>query len=79
MSTRLLTAADLAEMFGVTEAKVMEWQRVYSWPKTTFGRTFRWTPEQVDEITRRHSFDGAGVIGSADGRTQRSASRRKAS
>jgi uncharacterized protein YjcR len=79
MNTKLLTAADLAEMFGVTEQKVMEWQRTYAWPKTTFGRTFRWTPEQVDEITRQHSFDGGGVIGSADGRTQRSASRRKAS
>lgn len=74
MTSRLLTAADLAEHFGVTEAKVMEWQRVYSWPRVKVGRTIRWTPEQVEQIDRSHSVTPQGVT-PADGRTALSARR----
>jgi hypothetical protein len=70
----LLTAADLAEHFRCTTRDVMEWQRLYDWPKTRIGRKFRWTPEQVAQIERLHAVSPAGVK-PRDGRTARSARR----
>lgn len=77
MSGRLLTPADLAEHFGVSEAKVMEWQRVYDWPRVKVGRTIRWTEDQLVEIDHLHSVtsDGVKVKPVADGRTALSAKR----
>jgi hypothetical protein len=79
-----MTAAELADLFRTTEKKVMEWQRQYDWPRTVIGRQFLWSPEQVEQIKALHAQDGGEVKPSAgriekDGRTQRSASRRKAS
>jgi len=73
---RLLTADDLAVIFGVARRRVMEWQNQYQWPSVRVGRSYRWTPEQVEQIKARHSVTPAGVK-PADGRTARSA--RKAS
>lgn len=76
MNDQLLTAADLAEHFGVTEAKVMEWQRVYDWPRIKVGRTIRWTQDQLVEIERLHSVTSEGVKPTpSDGRTALSAAR----
>lgn len=74
MADQLLTPSDLAAHFGVTEAKVMEWQRTYGWPRVKVGRTIRWTPEQVAEIERSHSVSASGVT-PTDGRTPLSARR----
>lgn len=78
MSDRLLTVADMAEMFGVTEAKILEWRRVYSWPHVRIGRQFRWTPEQVEAITRAHAVTpkrDAAKVSAIEGQTKRSAAR----
>lgn len=76
MSDHLLTPADLAEHFGVTEAKVMEWQRVYDWPRVKVGRTIRWTQDQLVEIELLHSVTKDGVTPTPlDGRTALSAKR----
>lgn len=69
---RLLTADDLAVIFAVSRRRIMEWQLAHSWPTTRFGRTLRWTPEQVEQIKARHSVTPEGVK-PADGRTARSA------
>lgn len=50
-----ITPAQLAEILDVTEAKVMEWRRVYNWPHVKIGRTFRFTPQQVEQIIASHS------------------------
>lgn len=71
---KLLTPADLAEVLGTTEAKVMEWNRVYKWPRVRFGRTFRWTPAMVEQITRTHTVV-AGKVVTQDGLTKGSKAR----
>lgn len=78
MSGKLLTAADLGEELGASAAKVMEWRRTYGWPHVRIGRSIRWTPEQVEQITKAHTVIGgpeSPVIVPADGRTARSARR----
>lgn len=52
---KLLTAEDLADHFGVSRRRVMEWQHQHGWPCVKVGRTFRWTPEQVEQIKAMHS------------------------
>jgi hypothetical protein len=76
MSDKLSTADDLAEMFGVPRERVLRWSRQFAWPRTRIGRSVRWTPEQVAEIVAKHSISG-GTIAPADGRTVRSATRRR--
>ena len=73
MSAKLLTPADLAEVFGVSEGVVMEWRRTYKWPHVRVGRHFRWTPEQVEQITRTHTVKAGAVDKS--GRTALSVAR----
>lgn len=55
MNPELLTADDLAEIFKVSRRRVMEWQHIHQWPCVKVGRTFRWTPEQVEQIKALHS------------------------
>jgi len=74
MSEHLLTPADLAEHFCVSERTVMTWAKKYGWPRTQIGRKFRWTPEQIEQIEQRHRVTPAGVA-PKDGRTMRSARR----
>lgn len=71
-TAELLTADDLAAIFKVSRRRVMEWQLKYGWPRVKVGKSFRWTPEQVEEIKARHSVTPSGVT-PADGRTARSA------
>lgn len=78
MIDRLLTAADLAKIFSVSEQKVMEWNRVYKWPVVKIGRRFRWTPEMVEQIVAQHR-DSGKTLRVMPGQTQRSASRGRAS
>lgn len=73
-ANHLLTADDLATIFGVSRRRVMEWQNQHAWPSVRVGRTIRWTPEQVEQIKARHSVTPAGVK-PADGRTTKSARR----
>ena len=70
----LLTADDLAAIFGVTRRRIMEWQHAHGWPCIRVGRTIRWTPEQVEQIKAKHTITPHAVK-PADGRTARSASR----
>lgn len=70
----LLTAEDLAVIFGVNRRRIIEWANQYAWPRVRVGRSLRWTPEQVEAIKARHSVTPAGVK-PADGRTARSARR----
>lgn len=74
---KLLTPADLADYFGVTVAKVMEWNRTYQWPRTKVGRTYRWTQSQLDAITRKHQYTPTAVT-PTDGRTKKSAAKKSA-
>lgn len=74
----LLTAADLAAIFKTTPRRVMEWRVQYGWPCVKVGRTFRWTPEQVQQIKSRHTVSATGDLKSTDKRTPRSAARRSA-
>jgi len=74
MTAELLDADDLAAVFKTTRRRVMEWQNAYSWPCVRVGRTFRWTPEQVEQIKARHTVSPTGIK-PADGRTARSARR----
>lgn len=76
MSDSLLTAADLADHFGLTERRVMEYAHQYGWPRIQIGRKFRWTPQLVEQIEREHTVSPSGVA-PADGRTARSAARSK--
>lgn len=80
MSAELLTPADLAAVFNVPAAKVMEWRRTYGWPCVRAGRTIRFTPAQVEQIIASHSVakaEGAAAVVVA-GQTPRSAARRSA-
>lgn len=52
---RLLTPQDMADFFGVSVEKFMEWRRVNAWPYVKVGRTFRFTQAHVDEIVARHT------------------------
>lgn len=79
MSEGLLTPVDLGAMLGGASAdRVLEWNRAYSWPHVRIGRRIFWTPEQVDQITRAHTVTDSKVT-RTDGRTARSASRKRAS
>lgn len=79
MSAELLTAADLAEVFGVPERTVMEWRRQYGWPCVKVGRKFRFTPAQIEQIIAAHSRQSSTAAVVAPGQTPRSAARRRAS
>ena len=70
----LLTADDLAAIFGVTRRRIMEWQHAHGWPSIRVGRTLRWTPELVEQIKAKHTITPHAVK-PADGRTARSARR----
>jgi excisionase family DNA binding protein len=81
MSAELHSPAELADLLGVKETKVLEWCRTYAWPCVRIGRTVRFTPAQVEQIIARHSTvpvdaPAAVVIG---GQTARSANRKRAS
>lgn len=67
----LLTADDLAAIFKVKRRRIVEWQHKFGWPHVRVGRTYRWTPEHVEQIKARHTITAAGVK-STDGRTARS-------
>lgn len=72
----LLTPAQLAEIFDVTEAKVMEWRRVHDWPHVRIGRKFRFTPTQVEQIIASHSVKPSrSSAAKIAGQTARSARR----
>ena len=70
----LLTADDLAVVFGVSRRRIMEWQHAHGWPCVRVGRTIRWTPELVEQIKAKHTITPQAVK-PADGRTARSARR----
>lgn len=76
---RLLTPADLAELFGVSERKVMEWRRSHGWPFVRVGRTYRFTPGQVEAIVAKHSQTQPATQAPTriPGQTARSAARRR--
>lgn len=70
----LLTAADLGKKLGgVPAGTVMEWQRTYKWPHVQFGRKFRWTEEQAEQIVKSHTVAGKPIR--TTGQTARSARR----
>lgn len=73
MSDNLLTPADLAALLGVTEEKAMRWRLHYGWPHVRIGRSFRFTPLQVEQILARHT--ATGVKADDSGRTSRSKAR----
>lgn len=76
----LLTDADLAQAFGAPEKTIANWRRRYDWPHITVGRSIRYTPENVEQILRRHQVTAAATAPNAiPGQTQRSAARAKAS
>lgn len=76
-TAELLKPADLAAKLGVSPAQVMEWRRQFNWPHVRIGRKFYWTPAQVEAITKLHTVTASGKVAPADGRTTRSASRRR--
>lgn len=80
MSDALITPAQLAEMFDLTEAKVMELRRKHDWPHVRLGRRFRFTPEQVARIIADHTATSDGAQPAADpfGLTDRGRQRARA-
>jgi hypothetical protein len=80
MSEELLTADDLAVIFATKRRRVIEWAHQYQWPTVRIGNTIRWTPEQVEEIKRKHSVTPDAVKPPvSDGRTKASLSKKKPS
>lgn len=79
MSTpELLSDDGLAAIFGgdIDGRKVGDWRRRYDWPHITVGRTIRYTPEQVEQILRKHQVTAPAKKAAAlPGQTKRSASR----
>jgi hypothetical protein len=74
MTGSLITPAELAAEFkdGKTARWVLESRLKYGWPCVKVGRVIRFTPEQVEEIVRRHTTqEGAGTP-ALDGQTARS-------
>jgi hypothetical protein len=74
--SNLLTLTDLAVKLSADEETVVKWQRRYHWPHVKIGRALRWTPEQADEIVRRHAVtapESKPVV--VSGQTARSARR----
>ena len=80
MSADLLTEAELGAdvLHGVAPNVVAEWRRQHNWPHVRIGRRIYYTPEQVAEITRKHTVAG-GSVAPKDGRTTRSAARSRGS
>ena len=79
MSDSLITPVELGTILGGESAeKVLEWRRTYDWPHVRIGRKFYWTPEQVEAIKRQHTVASTKAA-PRDGRTLRSANRRRAS
>lgn len=76
-TAELLTPAALADKLGVKPAQVMEWRRQFNWPHVRIGRKFYWTPAQVEAITKQHTISPQRGPVPADGRTTRSATRRR--
>lgn len=76
---RLLTPADLGELFGVTEQKILEWRRRYGWPSIKVGRSIRFTSEHVEKILVVHTVDESEVqrLVRATGLTRLSAARHR--
>lgn len=69
----LLTPAQVAEKFEDKDARwVLESRLRYGWPCVQVGRTIRFTPEQVDEIVRRHTVQPEAAAPALDGQTARS-------
>lgn len=87
MTSTILTPAQLADLFGVDEAKVLEWRLLYSWPSFKIGRQVRFTAEHVDQIIAKHSAGDTSPVAAVDneisvlieGQTKRSARTRRAS
>lgn len=76
----LLTEADLAGRLQVTPEQVREWRRQYHWPCTKFGRTIRFTEQQVERIIRAHEVDPTMPMnyrGVLPGQTRLSAARNR--
>lgn len=76
MSADLLTPEDMADLLGVSRAKVLEWNRRYEWPHIRLGRRIRWTKVQVEDITARHTVASA-TTALTDTRTKRSSAARR--
>lgn len=56
MTVRLLTLAELAEAFQITEAEADTLRKRHGWPCVKVGRkNVRFTPEQVEVIIRQHT------------------------
>lgn len=72
--TDVITPDQLAERLGVPRRRVIEWNATYRWPHIRIGRRIRWTPEQVEQILRKHVITG-GEIKASDGRTKGSKAR----
>lgn len=71
--TALLTPAQVAAQFEDKDARwVLESRLRYGWPCVQVGRTIRFTPEQVDEIVRRHTVQPDVAAGALEGQTARS-------
>jgi predicted site-specific integrase-resolvase len=50
-----ITVEQLAEVFGISPARVRKYCKEGDWPYIVFGRNIRFTPEQVAAITELHS------------------------
>jgi len=56
----LLTAADLARKFDMSEAQVVRRSRVDRWPHIRIGhKTIRYRPEHVEQIVALYERDAA--------------------
>ena len=72
--TGLVTEAELALRFDVTERHIADWRRQYGWPCVKVGRVVRYTEEQVRLILSRHTVETTRpAAATIPGQTARSA------
>jgi predicted site-specific integrase-resolvase len=71
-ATRLLTRAEVAEIFAVTPSTIRRWQLAGILPAATVThQTVRYRPEDVEALIEAHgpARDGAGQQASTGGRS----------
>lgn len=69
---KLTSAEELAEKFGVEPRTILDWRRLYGWEAVKVGRSYFFTPDQVQQILSKHTVKGAKKK-ALPGQTSRSA------
>lgn len=81
MTTDLYSPDDLAEKFGVSTRRILEWRLAHGWPCVKVGKRIRFTEQHVEQIIAMQSIRASKPKPSAPvalpGQTARSAAKRR--